>query len=87
MFSLSFSSSIHLSEEEEGEGELSLKHHLGSTGKEGTLATHMGERGGKGAGDLPPLASKNLSPPLEPQIRNLHKISVQKRGKSRFFIF
>ncbi len=44
---------------------------------------HMGEGGGWG-GDAPPLASKNLSPPLEPKIRDLQKISGQKRGKVHF---
>ncbi len=41
---------------------------------------HTWARGEEG-GDAPPLASKNLSPPLEPKIRDLQKISGQKRGK------
>ena len=45
----------------------------------------MGEGGGMG-GDAPPLASKNLSPPLEPKIRDLQKNSGQKRGKGQIFL-
>ncbi len=41
---------------------------------------------GDGGGDPPPLVSKNLSPPLEPKIRDLQKISGQKRGKLRVFL-
>ena len=44
----------------------------------------MGEGGGWG-GDAPPLASKNLSPPLEPKIRDLQKNSGQKKKKNTFF--
>ncbi len=43
----------------------------------------MGDGGG-GGGDAPPLASKNLSPPLEPKIRDLKK-SGQERGKNDFY--
>ncbi len=43
----------------------------------------MGDGGGWG-GDAPPVASKNLSPPLEPKIRD-HKKSDQKRGKIDIF--
>ncbi len=39
----------------------------------------MGEGGGMG-GDAPPLASKNLSPPLELKIRDLQKIFWPKKG-------
>ncbi len=38
---------------------------------------HMGE-----GGDAPPLASKNLSPPLEPKIRDLQKDLWPKKGES-----
>ncbi len=44
----------------------------------------MGEGGGMG-GDAPPLASKNLSPPLEPKIRDLQKKFLPKKGKSAIF--
>ena len=44
----------------------------------------MGE-GGDGGGDAPLLASKNLSPPLELKIRDLQKMSGQKRGKVHFW--
>ena len=47
--------------------------------------TH-GRRGGHGGGDAPPLASKNISPPLEPKIRNLQKISGQKREEITIFL-
>ncbi len=47
------------------------------------MKPHMGE--GEGWGDAPPLASKNLSPPLEPKIRDLQKNSGQKKEKSAFF--
>ncbi len=40
---------------------------------------------GDGGGDAPPLASKNLSPPLEPKIRDHQKKSDQKREKIEFF--
>ena len=43
---------------------------------------------GKGGmeGDAPPLASKNLSPPLQPEIRDLQKNSGHKKGKSYYFL-
>ncbi len=45
----------------------------------------MGERGGW-VGDPPPLASKNLSPPLEPKIRDLQKFFWPKEGGNRIFL-
>ncbi len=45
------------------------------------MVVHMGDGGGWG--DAPPLASKNLSPPLEPKIRDLHKkLGHQKKGEN-----
>ena len=41
-------------------------------------------RGGRG-GHPPLLASKNISPPLEPKIRYLQNITGQERGKLQFF--
>ena len=46
---------------------------------------HTWARGGMG-GDAPPLASKNLSPPLEPKIRDLQKKIWPKKGESAFFL-
>ncbi len=45
---------------------------------------HTWATGGDGGG-APSLASKNLSPPLEPKIRNLQKNSGQGMGKIEFF--
>ena len=41
---------------------------------------HTWARDGGNGGDAPPLASKNLYPPLEPRIRDLQKIMARKRG-------
>ena len=45
---------------------------------------HTWASGGGWGGDAPPLASKNLSPPLEPKIRDLKKILTKKRKKCIF---
>ena len=44
----------------------------------------MGEEGD--GGDAPPLASKNLSPPLEPKIRDLQKNFWPKKGEPCNFV-
>ncbi len=47
---------------------------------------HTWARGGGWGGDAPPLASKNLSPPLEPKIRDLQKNSGHKKEKVNIFL-
>ena len=43
-----------------------------------------GDGGGAPGGGAPPLASKNLSPLLEPKIRDLKKNRARKGGKLKF---
>ncbi len=46
---------------------------------------HTWATGGGWGGDAPPLASKNLSPPLEPKIRDLPKKFGPGTGENYFF--
>ena len=43
----------------------------------------MGDGGGM-EGDAPPLGCKNLSPPLEPKIRDLKKLGQERRKMEIF---
>ncbi len=48
-----------------------------------SLRSHMGDGGGGGWGGAPRLASKNLSPPLEPKIRDLQKKFWPEQGENQ----